>query len=282
MLTGAVKTNGEVSDRTEDNWQADTVRKLREDLGPEIGGNIVHVVVDFSQEDGTLLWEDQDDILDSNKEGIHSHEEKRTLNVLPTSRSCKFGVPEQNTDEDTSTNGGKELHVGGLGQTDDVVKVSSGKKLPLEAPRLHGLSSSSINHFGEWVFETSIVAKVRVNVLVVEMFNTFLISIENILFLLLFSNSVFRLSTFLLDSFFVHNNLFTVLLLILNFSDNRLSRHDVHEVISRVAITGARETDGLEVVDGELRVVVVDDLTTSDEEELIELIKSLSVRLMDS
>jgi len=148
LLRGCVKANREVSNGTEDHWQADAVRKLREDLSPEIGSDIVHVVVNFSKEDRTLLREDQNNILDSNEKGIHSHEEKRTLNVLPTSSSGQFRLPEQNTNEDTSTHSGEELHVGGLRKTDDVVEVSSGKKSPLEAPRLHSLSSFSINRDG--------------------------------------------------------------------------------------------------------------------------------------
>lgn len=89
MLRCFAKTNGEVSDGTEDHRQENAVRKLREDLSPEVRCHIVHVVVYLSQENGTFLREDQDNILDSNEKGVHGHEEKRTLNVLPTSRGVE-------------------------------------------------------------------------------------------------------------------------------------------------------------------------------------------------
>lgn len=86
LTKGCIETNREVSDRTEDHRQKDAVRKFREDLSPEIGGNIVHIVVNFSQENGSFFRENQNDVLDSDEKSVHSHEEKRTLNVLPTSR----------------------------------------------------------------------------------------------------------------------------------------------------------------------------------------------------
>jgi len=280
LLSGGVEADREVSDGTEDHRQADAVRKLREDLSPEIGGNIVHVVVNFSQKDGTFLWENQDDILDSNEKGIHSHEEKRTLNVLPSSSGIKIGLPEQNTDEDTSTDGSQKLHVRGLRKTDDVVEISSGKKFPLETPWLHSLSFSSINGKSGRVTIISVVAEVRVDVLVIEVFNTLLISIIDELLLLFLSASILRSGT-VLDSFLIDNNFFTVDFLIFDLSDNGLSGHDVHKVISGVGVVRARETNAGEVFGSVDRVVVVDDLTTSDEEELVELVVSLSVWLMD-
>jgi len=271
LLKGGVETNGEVSDGTEDHRQADAVGKLREDLGPEIGSDIVHVVVNFSQEDGTLLREDQNDILDSDEKGIHSHEEKRTLNVLPTSSGIQTGLPEQNTDEDTSTHGSEELHVGGLGKTDDVVEVSSGKKSPLEAPRLHSLSGCGINTLGLRVNVTSIIAEIGGVVLVVKVLDTVSVGLQNVEFLLIVSS----------DLLSVEEDVLTVDFLVFDFSNNGLFRHDTHEIVSWVTIVRARETNAGEILGGVLGVVVVDDLTSSDEEKLIELVEGLSVRLMD-
>jgi len=281
LLSGVVETNREVGDGTEDHRQADAVGKLREDLSPEVRGDIVHVVVNFSQENGSLFREDQDDILDSDEKGIHSHEEKRTLNVLPTSRGIEIGLPEQNTDEDTSTDGSQELHVRGLRKTDDVVEVSSGKKSPLEAPWLHSLSGFSIDFFGKRMLVTSIVAEVRVDVLVIEVFNTLLICVKDELLLLFLSASNLGSGT-VLDSLLINNDILTINFLIFNLSNNGFSGHNVHEVISWVRIVGARETDAGEVFGSVDRVVVIDNLTTGDEEKLIEFIISLSVRLMDS
>jgi hypothetical protein len=246
LFESVVETNGEVGNGTEDHRQADAVGKLREDLSPEIGGDIVHVVVNFSQEDGSFFREDQNDVLDSDEKGIHSHEEKRTLNVLPTSRGIEVGLPEQYTNEDTSTDGGQELHVGGLRKTDDVVEVSSGKKSPLEAPWLHSLSSFGIDFLGKRMLITGIVAKVRVDVLVIEMFNTLLVGVIDVLLLLLFSSSDLRGST-VLDSFLVDDDVFTIDFLIFDFGNNGFSGHDVHEIISRVGIVGAREANAGEI-----------------------------------
>lgn len=130
--------------------------------------------------------------------------------------------------------------------------------------------------------ESSVVAEVRVDILVIEVFNTLLIGFINVYFLLFLSNSVSSLLSTLFDSFFINNDLLSVDFFIFNLSDNRLFRHNVHEVISGVAIFRARETNGLEVVDGVLTIIVENNLTTGNQKKLIELVEGLSVWLMDS
>jgi len=220
--------------------------------------------------------------LNSNEEGVHSHEEKRTLNVLPTSRSVEVRLPEQNTDKDTSTNGGEQLHVGGLGKTDNIVEVSSGEKSPLEAPWLHGLSFFGVDLHSSRISVSSIIAEVGVDILVIEVLDTLLIGVKDEFLLLFLGSSENWLLSTLFDGLLVNDDILTVDFFILNLSDNRLTRHNVHEVISGIAIFGARETNGLEIVNGLLTIVVIDNLTTGDQKKLIELVESFSVRLMDS
>ena len=58
------QTDREVHDATVDNWSQDTGWQLCNDFSEEISTHRVHVVINFSQEYGSLIWEDQDDILD--------------------------------------------------------------------------------------------------------------------------------------------------------------------------------------------------------------------------
>lgn len=69
------EADGVVHDGAEDDWSEDTGRKLREDLGPEVRRHLVHVVVGFAQEYGSLIWEDEDDVLDSIERHSHGDEE---------------------------------------------------------------------------------------------------------------------------------------------------------------------------------------------------------------
>jgi len=80
----------------------------------------------------------------------------------------------------------------------------------------------------------------------------------------------------------MEKNVLAIDFLIFNFSNNRLFRHDTHEIVSWVTVIRARETNAGEVLGGKLSVVVINDLTSSDEEKLIELVIGFSVRLMDS
>lgn len=129
---------------------------------------------------------------------------------------------------------------------------------------------------------SGIVTEVRVDILVIEVFNTLLIRLEDEFLLLFLSGSVLGFLFTLFDSLLIDNDSLTADFDIFDLSNNRLTRHDVHEVISGVTIFGARETNGLEIVNAILTIVVIDDLTTSNQKKLIELVEGFSVRLMDS
>jgi hypothetical protein len=60
-----VESNQEVIDRPKDNRSQKARWQFGEDFGPEVGTHRVHVVVRFSQENRSLVREDEDDILDS-------------------------------------------------------------------------------------------------------------------------------------------------------------------------------------------------------------------------
>ena len=108
-----------VHDATEDRWRQNREGQLRDDLGPEVRTRLVHVIVDLSQEDGPLIREDQNDVLNSVEGDVHAHEEEGSLHVLHTS-IVKTGVEEEKNGETGGQAGREQLHVGGLGQADQV------------------------------------------------------------------------------------------------------------------------------------------------------------------
>ena len=73
-----------VDDAAEDDWGHDGEGELGDDFGPEVWARLVHVVIDLSKEHGTLVWEDQNNILDSVEGDVHGDEEERALDVLDT------------------------------------------------------------------------------------------------------------------------------------------------------------------------------------------------------
>ena len=58
------QSDGEVDDAAINHGSQDGCGQLCDDLAEEVGTHRVHVVVHLTQEDGALIWEDQDDVLD--------------------------------------------------------------------------------------------------------------------------------------------------------------------------------------------------------------------------
>ena len=63
---------------------------------------------------------------------------------------------------------------------------------------------------------------------------------------------------------------------------NLLDGHHGHEVVSRVAQIWALEVDRTEVVDGQTRLIEVDNFTASEQHQSVEHLENVGVRLMDS
>jgi len=82
VARSVVQTHREVSNATEHRGHRDTERQFRRNLGPEVGTHLVHVVVHFSQENRTFVWENQNNILNSIHGNVHCHKEQGALNVL--------------------------------------------------------------------------------------------------------------------------------------------------------------------------------------------------------
>jgi len=154
-----IQSHSEVSNATEHRWHRNREGQLRGDLGPEVGSDLVHVVVDFSQENWAFVWENQDHILNGVHRDVHSHEEQTALDVLESLsvvvRDCLFprgcclcinigvlictGLPEEEGHERSSDASGCQLNVRGLGQTDHIQEVAGRKQLVLVTPWGHDL-----------------------------------------------------------------------------------------------------------------------------------------------
>jgi hypothetical protein len=76
------QTDSVIGDATEQNWSNKTSRELGDNLGEEIGTDIIHVVVDFSQKYRALIREDQNDVLNGVEGDGHGNEEKSSISVL--------------------------------------------------------------------------------------------------------------------------------------------------------------------------------------------------------
>jgi hypothetical protein len=106
----SAQPNREVTNGSEDDGSDDGGGDLSDDLSEEVGGDGVHVVVDFSQEDRALVREDQDDVLDRVERDCHGHEEECTVSVLHA-LDCSVTVLEKNDAEDSSDNGDDEFNI---------------------------------------------------------------------------------------------------------------------------------------------------------------------------
>jgi len=124
--------NCEVDDTSENGWGHDGEWELRDNLCPEVWRHLVHVIVYFPEEDRSLVWEDEDNILDSVESDVHRDEEKGTSNVLKSS-CVSTGVEEQEDGEKGSQTSSEKLDIGGLWKSKQVEEVSSAEKTELVA-----------------------------------------------------------------------------------------------------------------------------------------------------
>ena len=176
-LSSVLVTNSEVNDATEDNWSHDREGKFGDDFSPEVRAGLVHIVVDFSEENGSFVRENQDDILDSVEGDVHGDEEEGTLHVLDTSL-ISLGVKEQEDGEKGSEASSEKLDIGCLGQSQEVEEVSSAEEAELVEERRLGLSlvgSSTIDLRKIWVNLFVIVSESRLFVAVDELSDLFLV-----------------------------------------------------------------------------------------------------------
>lgn len=143
MLNTWVECHCEVDNCTEDTGGQKSEWQLRDDLGPEVGAHIVHIVVHFAKENRSLVREDQNNILNSVERYVHCHEEKGTLQVLESlvvSCACaildfRTDLPEEQSSKACSHTSSDHFDVGSLGQADQVKEVTLGQQVKLEAPR---------------------------------------------------------------------------------------------------------------------------------------------------
>jgi len=146
-----IEAHGEVNNAAEGGGHQDAEGQLRADFSPEVGSNLVHVVVYFTQEHGPFVWENQNDVLDSIHSDVHSHEEERALDVLKlltvvlgigfvtrfypvVNANICARLPKEKGHEGGGHASGQQFHVGGLGQTNNVQEVAGRKQLVLVAP----------------------------------------------------------------------------------------------------------------------------------------------------
>jgi len=133
-LSSVLVANSEVNDATEDNRGHDGEGEFGDDFSPEVRAGLVHIVVDFTEEYGSFVRENQDDILDSVEGDVHGDEEKGTLHILNTGL-VSGDVKEQQNGEKSSEAGGEKLDIGSLGQSQEVEEVSLAKKTELVEER---------------------------------------------------------------------------------------------------------------------------------------------------
>jgi len=244
-LSGGAETDGKVANKTEQSRDRNREGELRHNLGPEVRWNLVHIVVDLTEEDGTLLGENENNVLNSIEGTVHSHEEESALHVLNALAS--FGaVPKQERGENSSHGRGGKLHIWGLRKTHNVAEVTGRKQLPLIAE-----AQVDCGNIGSWFidFQASgvlcrcVTAKLALNVISVEELNKFL---------------VLFLDTHIVVVKHGAARIFFCLKL------NTFNWHHAHKVISGVAHFGASETDAVKIFDRLAGLAKVDNLATSE------------------
>ena len=149
LVPDPIETDGVVHDRSEDDRRKQTRWELREDLGPEVSTNAVHVVVGLTKEHRSLIWENENDVLNCVEAHSHRNEEQCTVSVLDAGQVLA-NVHEQHNAEERGQNGDDELDVAGLWQPHDVDEVTLGQKRELVAPGAVGPRHSVLLLFGDW------------------------------------------------------------------------------------------------------------------------------------
>jgi hypothetical protein len=117
------KSNWEINDTTKKDWGYDTYRDLSDNFTKEVGCYRIHIIIYFSQENWSLIWEDKDNILDSIKGDCHCHKEKGSVSVLHSLRSS-ITILEKNNGKNSCNNCNNNLDIGSLWESEGVQEVS--------------------------------------------------------------------------------------------------------------------------------------------------------------
>ena len=105
-----VQANREVHDATIYYWCNNTCWQLCDNFSKEVGTNWVHVIIDLSEENWSLVWEDQNNVLNRVESNSHSHEEESTITVLHTLNGS-ITVLEQDNCENSCDYGDNKFHI---------------------------------------------------------------------------------------------------------------------------------------------------------------------------
>lgn len=259
-IEGRVVADSVVDDAAVDHWSHDREWKLRDNLGPEVRTDIVHIVVNFSEEYRSFVWENQDDVLDGVEGNVHRHKEEGSLHVLDALHIMS-GVEEEQDSEQSSQARRKKLHVRGLRQSKQVEEVSSAKETELvEEAGLDGalVGGTLVESLEAFVGFLVVVLQVRVQVRCVEVLDDLLVLGLNGLFVDVASAGLRGLVKL-----------------------NALDGHHRHEVVGWVAQFGARVANLGEVVNCPAGFVEVNDFSTGEEHKAVEHFVDVGVRLMD-
>lgn len=114
-----IKTNWEVRDASKQYRDNNTSRNFRNNLSEEVSRHRVHVIVYFTQEYRSLIWENKNDVLDGVESDSHGHEEKGSISVL-NSLSGLVTVLEKNDNKDGSDDSHNHLNVGCLRESENI------------------------------------------------------------------------------------------------------------------------------------------------------------------
>ena len=117
------QSDGEINDAAEDYWCQNAHWQLCDDFAEEVGAHGIHIVVDFSQEDRPLVWEDQNDVLDGVESNSHGDEEKSAVSILYSLWST-VNILEKNDSENSSDYRHNEFNIGCLRQPERIEEVS--------------------------------------------------------------------------------------------------------------------------------------------------------------
>ena len=253
------ESNQVVTDWAEDCWGQDRRRELRINLGPEVRAHGIHVVVGFSQEHRSFVWENQDDVLNSVEWHAHGDEEEGSVSILD-SRCISLDVVEKNNAEEWRHHGNQELDPGSLGQTDHIQEVPLSQELELVAPRrlLLELVITYLKRLSREISFSRVILQMAVLVRVREEFDTLGIDLLDIPLTLLQLISIIWVRLF-----------------------NTLDTHNAHEIVSRIAEVWAFVVDGGEVVDSHARLVEVDHFTFGQQHQPVEHLEDVGVWLVD-
>lgn len=129
----SAESDGEVDDASIDYGCQNGCGQFSNDFSEEVGRDGVHVIIDFTQEDGSFIREYEYDILYGVECDGHGHEEESTVSILHALYGS-IAVLEEDDGEDGGDDGDNEFDVGSLRETDCVEEVTFEEKTELVPP----------------------------------------------------------------------------------------------------------------------------------------------------